>query len=388
MYLAFSSILSNKMRSFLTMLGIIIGVSAVIILVSIMQGVTSKVTDVFNGIGANTIMMNVQKRGDTRQLKPKDMYTFVNEHKDIYECVSPLVQVGNAKVRSQKKSDYISTNIAGVSEEYVKVDLLKLPQGRFLQYFDVEKQQNVCVIGSYIEKELFDKGNALGDTLKINGIPFTVVGVVEEKASSEQGSDDDVIYIPYTYASKLLKTTTINTYAVVGKDADNVDYAVALLKDKLEKIIGNSDNYTVVAMKDILKQMNSILGILSTALVAIAGISLLVGGIGIMNIMLVSVTERTREIGIRKSLGAKDRTILTQFVIEAATVSGVGGMIGIGFGVGVSVLAGKLLKMAIAPSVQAIAVAFGVSVGIGIIFGFLPAKKAAKLNPIDALRYE
>lgn len=387
MLMAFSSIISNKMRSFLTMLGIIIGVGAVIILVSIMQGVTGKVTEIFDDFGANTIVVNVIGRGDTRQAYPKDIYQFTDSHPDLFDGVSPVVSF-SGKVRAQGNSEDITTTINGVSEEYPKIELLNIPRGRFLQYFDVEKQQNVCVIGTYIEKKLFEGSDALGEAIKINGIPFTIIGVFEEKADGEERSADEVIVIPYTNATKIIGNTRVGTYVVLAKDSEKIDYAVALLRDRMEKLLGNSNYYSVVSMKDVLAQMNSILGILSTALVAIAGISLLVGGIGIMNIMLVSVTERTREIGIRKSLGAKDRTIMQQFVIEAGAVSGLGGVIGIAFGVGVASLGGMILNMKVTPSPVAIAVAFFVSVGIGIVFGFLPARKAALLNPIDALRYD
>ena len=388
MGMAFSSIIANKMRSFLTMLGIIIGVSAVIILVSVMQGVTNEVTEIFDSFGANTIMVNVMGRGDTRQVSPKDIYAFTTSRPDVFDGVSPGVEIGRTSVRAQGIADDIKTSVRGVSEEYTKIELLTVERGRFLQYFDIEKQQNVCVIGTYIEKKLFGTGGALNQSIKINGEPFTVVGVLEEKADSEEGSADECMYIPYTYASKMLGTTKINTYAVLAKDSETIDYGVALLRDRLERVIGDSDAFTVMSMKDVLDQMGNILGILSTALVTIAGISLLVGGIGIMNIMLVSVTERTREIGIRKSLGAKDGTIMQQFVIEAGAVSGLGGVIGILLGMAASLLAGRLLNMDVAASPEAIALAFGVSVSIGIVFGFLPARKAALLNPIDALRYD
>lgn len=386
--LAFSSLASNKMRSFLTMLGMIIGVGAVIILVSIMNGVTSQVTEMFDSLGSNTIQAMIISRGGTRAVNPKTMYELVDQNPELFSEISPLVSIQGANVRSKDNTDSITTKISGVSEEYDKIVVTDIAKGRFLQYFDIEKLQNVCVIGSYIEKEIFDDKSALNQTLKINGIPYTVVGVLEEKADGAAGSNDEVIYIPYTNATKILGNAYVNAYAITASDSENIDSATRELKKELKKILGSDDFFSVVSMKEVVNQMNDIMGILSTALVLIAGISLLVSGIGIMNIMLVSVTERTREIGIRKSLGAKNKNILQQFVIEAGAVSGAGGVIGIIFGTVMSYAAGKIMNMKVVPTVGSVLLAFGISVAIGIIFGFLPAKKAAELNPIDALRYE
>ena len=330
----------------------------------------------------------IMDRGGTRAVSTKTMYKFVEEHEDLFSGVSPLLNMANTKVRAKESTDSISTTVYGVSEEYKDIVVTPVTKGRFLQYFDIEKQQNVCVVGTYVEKELFEGQSALSQTIKIMGVPYTVIGVLEEKAESAAGSNDDVVYIPYTNACKLMGSAYVNMYALTAKNPEKIDEATAALKRELTKILGSDDFFTVISLKEMLNQMNSIMGMLSTALVAIAGISLLVGGIGIMNIMLVSVTERTREIGIRKSLGAKNKNILQQFVIEAGAVSGVGGIFGIIFGILVSLLAGKLMNMKVVPSFGSICVAFGVSVAIGIIFGYLPAKKAAELNPIDALRYE
>ncbi|MEG2584347.1 MAG: FtsX-like permease family protein, partial [Oscillospiraceae bacterium] len=230
--------------------------------------------------------------------------------------------------------------------------------------------------------------SAIGEFIKIDGESYKVVGVVEEKDDSTSGGVDEAIYIPYTNATKMLGTNKINSYVVNASNEDSVDTATATIKTALQNIVGDSDYYTVSSMKQMLDSMNTMTGTMQTMLVCIAGISLLVGGIGIMNIMLVSVTERTREIGIRKSLGAKRKDIMWQFVIEAGTVSGVGGLIGIALGSSLSNLAGRLLDLNVIPSVGAILTAFGVSVGIGIVFGFLPARNAARLNPIEALRYD
>ena len=385
--LAFLSILSNKMRSFLTMLGIIIGVAAVIILVSIMDGITGQVSDAFESFGMNNITVSITSRGSTRYVEPDNLYELVDENPDLFSYCSPKVTT-NANIKSSTSSESTTASVTGVDETYDEIDELVTEQGRFLQYVDVDKMLKVCVIGTYYEKEYFGQNNAVGKTLKINGEPYTVVGVLEEQADSSERSSDQCVYIPYKNASKMSWNTSIGSYVVSMKDANKIDAAKATLEAKLIEILGSSDYYTLIATQEILDQMNSIMDTLKGSLVLIAGISLLVGGIGIMNIMLVSVTERTKEIGIRKSLGARKKHIMQQFVIEAGTISGIGGVIGIILGGVVAYLIGMILDITVIPSVAAIAVAFSVSVGIGILFGFLPAKNAANLNPIDALRFE
>ncbi len=388
--LAIGSIVSNKMRSFLTMLGIIIGVAAVIILVSIMDGVTGQVTDVFESMGTSNIMVNIVPRGGNRVVEAEDMYGLLEKHSDIMAYVTPSVSLQRCSVKSRSSSDALSsTSVTGVGEDYDKISSLEITSGRFLQYNDVDNMRKVAVVGTYVAKELYGGINqAINQTIKLNGEPYTVVGVLEEKADSEEGSSDDCVYIPYTNATKMSWSSIITSYTVSAQSEDTVNDCVLVIKDTLYSILQNSDFYTVTAMLEMLDEVSSITDTLKMALVCIAGISLLVGGIGIMNIMLVSVSERTREIGIRKSLGAKKKNIMQQFVIEAGTVSGIGGVIGIILGAVVSVMAGKLLDISVTPSLSAVALAFGVSVGIGIAFGYLPANKAAKLNPIDALRSE
>ena len=385
--LAFGSIMSNKLRSLLTMLGIIIGVGAVIILVSIMDGITGQVTDAFESFGMNNITVSMTSRGSTRYIEPEDMYEIIDEHPEFFTYCTPNVSM-RATIKTKSSSDSEYASITGIDETYDKINQLETEQGRFLQFIDIEKQLKVCVIGTYYEQEYYGRGKALGETLKINGEPFTIIGVLEEKADSSENSSDQCIYIPYTVASKMSQNRFISSYTVTLADANKLDEAKAILESKLTKILGSSDFYNIIATQEILEELNKIIGTMKAALVCIAGISLLVGGIGIMNIMLVTVTERTKEIGIRKSLGAKKKNILSQFVVEAATISGVGGILGILFGATVSFVAGKLLNITIIPSLFAVALAFSVSVAIGIIFGFLPAKNAANLNPIDALRFE
>ncbi|MEE1224435.1 MAG: ABC transporter permease [Clostridia bacterium] len=386
--MAISSIINNKMRSFLTMLGIIIGIAAVIILVSVMNGLTSMVTSTFEEIGVESITITVTPRA-TRSVSPEEMFEFVNENSDLYSNASPNVTLSGTLKTTSSGSDSITSRATGVAETYQEMKELELSFGRFIQYIDCEREEKVCVIGSYQALYFFNSASrALNQYLKINGEPYKIVGVLEETEDSSQSSADNCVYIPYTVAAKKSTISVINNYTVTAKSKDIVTKAAEKLEEFMEEKIGDSDYYTVTSMLSIIEQLDEMLNSMGMVLVAIAGISLLVGGIGIMNIMLVSVTERTREIGIRKSLGAKQRNIMTQFVMEAGTVSCIGGVIGIILGSVFSLMAGKLLDMDVKPSVEAIAVAFGVSVAIGIAFGFLPAKKAAQLNPIDALRHE
>ena len=386
--MALSSIMNNKMRSFLTMLGIIIGIASVIILVSLMNGLTSMVTSTFEEIGVENITVTITPRA-TRAVKPEEMYDFIDENPVLFSAASPTVTLSGTLKTSTSGSDSISSRATGVNENYIDIKEQELSFGRFIQYLDCEREEKVCVIGSYQALYFFNSASgALNQYIKINGEPYKIIGVMEETEDSSQSSADDCIYIPYTVAAKKSVNSVINNYIVKAKSKDVVTKAGERLEAFMEKTIGDSDYYTVTTMLSMIEQMEEMMNSMGMVLIAIAGISLLVGGIGIMNIMLVSVTERTREIGIRKSLGAKQKNIMMQFVMEAGTVSCIGGIIGIVIGSVMSHVAGNMLNMDVRPSVGAVIVAFAVSVGIGIAFGFLPAKKAAQLNPIDALRHD
>ena len=384
--LAFKSLSGSKMRAFLTMLGIIIGVASVIILVSLMQGMTGEVTSMFEDMGTNTLTVSVTGRGSSRTVDAEDMYDLYTENTDVFSAMSPTVQVMGQVKNGTDSDSFSSTTVTGVSEQYDTIGKLTLSEGRFLTYSDLENRSKVAVAGSYINKSVFG-GRAVGQTLKVNGNIITIVGVLDEKGDSTAGSSDDCLYLPYTTASKLT-FGEISSYTFATKDSSINSQGTALLENSLYAVFRNSDYYSVSDMQSIVDSMNEMTSMMTMVLVGIAGISLLVGGIGIMNIMLVSVTERTREIGIRKSLGAKRRDIMRQFVIEAGTTSALGGVIGIVFGAAVAVIAGQIIGINASPSVSAIGLSFGVSVFIGVFFGFMPANKAAKLNPIDALRYD
>lgn len=382
--MAMSSIIGNKLRSILTMLGIIIGITAVIALVSLMSGMTSEITDAFEEMGIESITVSIQDRSATKEIKPEEMEELAEENSDIIAGQSPTVMM---PAIIKNGNDTIVSQATGVNEYYLGMKEYDITYGRELTYIDVERKQKVCVIGTYIAQEVFG-GNALGQTLQITGVPYEVVGILEEMDDSTESSSDNCVYIPYTLASYTNRTNVVSSYVVYAVDQEKVEEAVDLLEALCDKNIGDDDYYTVTSMKSMADNMTDILDKMELMLIAIAGISLLVAGIGIMNIMLVSVTERTREIGIRKSLGAKQRDILSQFVIEAGMLSCIGGVIGIIVGSTLAIVAGKLLGLDVLPTPTSIIVSFTVSAMIGVFFGYMPAKKAAGLNPIDALRYD
>lgn len=381
--MALKSLLTSKMRSFLTMLGIIIGVASVIVLVSIVNGVTQEVNDQFESMGSNLLQVMITGRGGNRAVDTDDMIALADEHSDVIDSISPVVTV-QAEVKVG--SDDITTSATGVNEEYGVMRNVEIAEGRNLCWNDIENRLHNCVVGTYVTKELFGGENYMGQTIKINGTSFKIVGVIEEEADSEEGSSDDVIYIPYTIAMKMMGMGSATTFAIGAKTAEATTEVEDIINEYMYDLFGSTDYHTVVNTKEILDSLNEITGMMSVMLAGIAGISLLVGGIGIMNIMLVSVTERTREIGIRKSLGATPWDIKSQFVVEAITTSAIGGVLGVLAGIGLSELCTLFTKVAL--SVPAMLLAFSFSAFIGIAFGYFPAKKAAALNPIDALRYD
>ncbi len=384
--LATKSLLASKLRAALTMLGMIIGVGAVIIIVGLGNGVTTYVEDIFNSMGANVISTVVLYKGNNIQLKDKDIQEFVDNTPSI-NAYSPYVTAGMANVKYG--SEEHTSSIVGGNEQYALTRDRGITEGRFLQYIDVERIQKVCVIGSYVKDELYDQTEqVIGSKLKINGQLYTVIGVLESKQEGVEGGEDDIVIIPHTVVQRQFKMPDLRNYLFTYEKPEDSDVAEKAIDEFFYKTYKDTDDYMIVNAKSILDQLNSILDTLTTFLVAIAGISLLVGGIGIMNIMLISVTERTKEIGIRKALGAKKRDILTQFVIEAITTSIIGGTIGIIFGISVSFLVAPLINLTPTISITSIIVATGVSGFVGVIFGYLPARKAANLHPIDALRYE
>ena len=383
--MAISSILANKTRSFLTMLGSIIGVGSVIALMAIGQGSTNMITDSISSAGTNLLTVNVMGRGD-KTLDPDDMVAFIDESPELYAGVAPVVSGSGVMIKNGNKNTD-STSLTGTNEKYADIRSTDLSMGRYLTVSDIDNRLHVAVIGTYLQQELFDGANPLGQQIKINGTPFTVVGVLEETQDSEEGTADAIV-IPYNVATRLLKNSTVRTYMVQAASDDAVDTAKANLKTYLSKKFEGDNTYTIIDQKELMETLDEALGTMTAMLGGIAGISLLVAGIGIMNIMLVSVTERTREIGIRKAIGARRRHILTQFLIESAVISTLGGLLGIVLGVWLGSALGNLLGITAAADMGTIIFAFVFSLAMGLFFGYYPANKASKLNPIDALRFE
>ena len=390
--LSLRNIWGSKMRSFLTMLGIIIGVCAVIVIVGLGNGMQGYIEDSFDELGTDSLTVMIMGRGSSRSVSEDEMYQMVEDNSDVLKQLSPSVTVSfPLKIGSDTVT---STSVTGVSEDYFSMKGYDITQGRGLQYTDMRNREKVCVVGQYLNMAYYG-GSAVGQTLKVGQNTLTIVGVLAAEGSDlEEGGADDCVYLPYSTASRISSAGTISSYVVTVWDKDRISEAKLLVENQLYSIFEDDDAYNVISMSEMLDTMNAMVNVIIYILAAIAAISLVVGGIGIVNIMLVSVTERTKEIGIRKALGAKEGAIMRQFVIEAATTSALGGVLGILAGFGLSSVATVVIDnvlgeaLTVSPRAGAVLLAFGVSTGIGIAFGYLPAQKAANLNPIDALRYD
>lgn len=386
--MAVKSVISNKMRSFLTMLGIIIGISSVIILIAMGQGTTQKVTEQIQSMGTNLITVNITGNR-TIPFTSKDIASL--KSKPGIKDIAPALSQGSVTVKGGTETS--TTTILATEPNYESVRNISVQSGRFITQDDLDNRYHSAVIGVDVANELYNSTNVVGETININGIDFSIVGVLTSMGTSSTGSSDDTVILPLTTAQRLLKTTSIRTFYAQAKDTASVDTAMAYLSLFLEKKYPStsgrsSQNYRIMNETSLLETASSTTQSMTNMLSGIAAISLVVGGIGIMNIMLVSVMERTREIGIRKSLGAKRRSILLQFLIEAVFVSGLGGVVGVIIGITGSELLQKYKNIAMYVSPNIVLIAFGFSVTVGVVFGLYPANKASKLNPIDALRYE
>ncbi len=376
--LSLKSIYNNKLRSLLTMLGIIIGVMAVVILVSITQGAASGITNSISDMGSDKI---------TAQIIDKEISLALEELEDLSEnrLIDTVAPVISSNQTAKKNSESGSYSVIGVTESYFDVQEAVIQRGRLIKQSDIEWNTNVAVIGTDVAADLFGTWDAAGGTITINDKLYKVVGVLEEQGSSLVGSDNSSILIPITTAGKITGSNTISSFYVKSSGADTVERAVNYIESYLYSLTKDEDAYSVNNQSEVLDAMDDVNSTMSLLLGGIAAISLVVGGIGIMNIMLVSVTERTREIGIRKAIGAKRRHILTQFLCEACILSVLGGLIGLGLSVlivsGYNFLTDSAAD--INPAIAFAAIAFCAVIGVG--FGSYPAAKASKLQPIDAL---
>ena len=403
--MAFKALLANKMRSLLTMLGIIIGVGAVIVMVALGTGVKESITNSIASLGSNMLIVSPAATnnggvrgaaGSNTKLKYDDAKAIKDRIKNI-DYVSPSVASSYQIVNGRSNWN---SSVQGVTPEYMAIRSLEVVSGSYISINDMDKRNRVAVLGATVATELFGTDYPVGSNIRINNAPYMVIGVLSKKGQSAMGQDqDDVVYIPLTTAQERLLGIThvqsINIQVSTAEKMTQVQSEVTnLLRSRHRIREGGDDDFKVNNLTSLMELVDQQTAMITALLGSIAAISLVVGGIGIMNIMMVSVTERTREIGIRKALGATFKAIMTQFLIESVVISVVGGFIGVIAAFGICFIINSLgLEMSGSPfktsiTVLPIVVSFIFSVGIGLFFGIYPARKAAKLDPIEALRYE
>jgi len=395
--IALTAIRRNKLRAFLTMLGIIIGVASVIAMLAMGEGSKSYIKNQMSGLGTNLVMImpGAESHGPVRssgtsKIEMSDLEAIARNQ--YVAAISPLVQSSAQVVYGNNNW---STSIYGVTQEYLPIKNLVIGSGRVFTEKELHALEKVCIIGQKVATELFTQGeDPLGKTIRVKNTPFKVIGVLQDKGAASMGQDqNDVIIAPYTTVQRrLLSIDYIQGINLSVTDDKDSEVAVAEFKQILRREHsikeGDDDDFNIMSQSEMISTVSTVIDALKFLLGAIAGISLLVGGIGIMNIMFVSVTERTREIGLRMSVGGRGNDILLQFLIEAAVLSVFGGIIGIIIGYLLATVAGGMLGVDALVRPYSVVLSFSVCVGIGLFFGWYPARKAANLNPIDAIRYE
>jgi len=397
---ALRALVRNKLRAALTMLGIIIGVGSVIAMLSIGQGSKKKIRDQMSAMGTNMIIIwpNYQRRGGVNLgysasmvLKLSDIDALKNEASDL-SAVSPEVRQGVQVIFGNMNDQ---TTVYGINREYLSIKKLEISDGRMFTDSEIRGLAKVCLLGRTVVQNLFGPNeDPVGAEIRIRDLPFQVIGVLKPKGDNAMGMDqDDIILAPYTSVMRRLETIDY-VNAIYGSAVSESKSAAAIsqvqeILRRLHKIKkGEDDDFRIRSQSELIQTVSSISDVMTYLLGSIAGISLLVGGIGIMNIMFVSVTERTREIGLRMSIGGRSRDILRQFLVESMVLSLLGGATGVLFGMIVADIAGSILKNPVIITSQSVVLAFVVCFAIGVFFGWYPARRAAGLNPIDALRYE
>jgi putative ABC transport system permease protein len=398
---ALRSLMRNKVRSFLTMLGIIIGIAAVITVVAVGEGATVMIKDQIQTMGNNLVMVfpgSASKghfhfgMGSSATLTAQDADAILKESTYV-KAVTPIIRSGAQIVYKDKNW---STSVWGTSPSYTEIRSWDLEEGNFFIDTDIRSATRVCVIGKTLSKELFENDEPIGQVIRVKNMPFKVIGVLKKKGSGTWGQDqDDILLMPWTTVRRVIQNSTfsdVNQLMISLNSMKTFDEAkkeiTAILRERHHLSPNAEDDFSITDMAEITQMITSTTQIMTLLLAMIASISLIVGGIGIMNIMLVSVTERTKEIGLRMAVGAKERDILLQFLVEAIVLSGIGGVLGIILGSTAAQIISTVSSWSVVISIGAVAIAFAFSAVVGVFFGFYPAWRASRLNPIEALRYE